>query len=96
MHKLKVFSIIDLLHLAGEDTVNSIIKDFACDLNPEIEHFLKHNSIEFAKRKISITYLVFDEYDDLLGYTFGANKSFTGRRCAIMPSLWKADAKGCC
>ncbi len=33
---------------------------FVCMKNPEIENFVKNNAIEFAKKKMSITYLVVD------------------------------------
>ncbi len=36
------------------------LSDFFCLKNYEIEEFVRKNAIEFAKRKMSITYLVVD------------------------------------
>ncbi len=59
MNNHSVINILDLLDTVGEDEVKSILSDFSCPKNQEIEDFLIKNSIEFAKRKMSITYLVF-------------------------------------
>lgn len=40
--------------------------DFSCPKNLEIEHFVRKNAIEFAKRKISITYLIIDEESQIV------------------------------
>lgn len=55
-----VINILDMLETVGEDELSSILSDFSCPRNPEIEHFIHNNAIEFAKRKMSITHLVFD------------------------------------
>lgn len=68
MAQYNTIQIIDFLNGFGEDTKN-ILSDFSCDKNLDIEHFLKKNSIEFAKKKQSITHLVFDdENGELVGY----------------------------
>jgi len=40
--------------------------------NPDVEHFLKHNAIEFTKKNQSVTYLVFSKSEqdetDFIGY----------------------------
>jgi hypothetical protein len=41
--------------------VKFVLSDFSCPKNQEIEHFVKHNALDFSKRKMSITYLVVDE-----------------------------------
>ena len=73
-----VYNILDLVANQGEDNVLSLVSGFSTKrqrdgeertLNPDIEHFLKNNAIQFAKEKKSITYLVCDEDDgSLLGY----------------------------
>ncbi len=74
-----VSNIRDMISAGQEDLVRAYIDTFSCSvtkedgtavsLNPDIEHFLDVNSIQFAKMKTAITYLVFDEEDGaLLGY----------------------------
>ena len=47
---------------------------FSCPLNQEIEDFLHDEAIPFAKQKTSVTYLVFNEDMELLGYFTLAGK----------------------
>ena len=73
-----VWNILDLVDNFGDDYVNEFISDFSTksekdgqivDLNPDIELFLKKNSVQFAKEKKSITYIVGDKEDgSFLGY----------------------------
>lgn len=55
-----VQNIIDLMESLGEEAVTNILSGFFCPINPEIESFVRNKSIDFAKRKISITYLMLD------------------------------------
>lgn len=80
-----VYNILDLVANQGEDNVLSLVSGFSTKsqrdgeektLNPDIEHFLKVNAIQFAKEKKSITYLVCDEDDgSILGYFTIAHKA---------------------
>lgn len=63
-----LINILDMLETVGEDELSSILSDFSCPRNPEIEHFIHNNAIEFAKRKMSITHLVFDGDARLIAY----------------------------
>lgn len=63
-----VINILDMLETVGEDELSSILSDFSCPRNPEIEHFIHNNAIEFAKGKMSITHLVFDGDARLIAY----------------------------
>ena len=50
-------------------SLQSYITSFSCPCNPSIEHFLKHNAINFTKQDTSVTYLVFEKKDiDFVGY----------------------------
>ncbi|MBO6229124.1 MAG: GNAT family acetyltransferase [Ruminiclostridium sp.] len=75
MNNQSIINILDLLDSLGEDTVNAILSDFSCPKNPEIEDFLRKNAVEFAKRKMSITYLVFDENKRFTAYFTLTHKS---------------------
>lgn len=71
------YNILDLLQHYGEDKVNKILSNFYCSKNLEIEHFLKENAVIFAKKHIAITYLVFNEQVELVGYYTMTNKPVT-------------------
>ena len=47
----------------GEDELRQILSEFFCDKNPDVERFLKEQSIEFTKKNQSVTYLVFSNKD---------------------------------
>lgn len=64
----------------GEDELLQILSEFSCPMNPDVEQFLKHSSIEFTKKNQSVTYLVFSVADGkLLGYFTLALKPLTVR-----------------
>ncbi|MDE7284351.1 MAG: GNAT family acetyltransferase, partial [Lachnospiraceae bacterium] len=64
----------------GEPELLRMISDFSCPKNPDVEHFLKKNSIEFTVKNQSVTYLVLDMDDGVLaGYFTIALKPLTVR-----------------
>jgi len=64
----------------GEERLIQILSDFSCSKNPDVERFLKQNSVEFTKKNQSVTYLVFSTEDfKLLGYFTIALKPLTVR-----------------
>ena len=64
----------------GEDELIQILSEFSCPMNPDVERFLKHSSIEFTKKNQSVTYLVFSVIGgSLLGYFTLALKPLTVR-----------------
>ena len=64
-----VKNILDSLKDDGEEFLKHFLATFSCPVNPEIEKFLKERAIDFAKRRLSITYLVTDNDDgEFLGY----------------------------
>lgn len=63
-----VIHILDLCDSIGEDPVIGMLSDFSCLKNPDIQGFLRQNAIDFAKKKLSVTYLVFSDDAALLGY----------------------------
>ena len=53
----------------GEDDLLQVLSEFSCEKNPDVEKFAKEQSIEFAKKQQSVTYLVFSSEDaELVGY----------------------------
>lgn len=74
MNRYTIINILDILESIGEDELISILSDFSCPKNKEIEHFIHNNAIDFAKRKMSITHLVFNENAQLIAYFTLAHK----------------------
>lgn len=60
MKEYTVVNILDMLEAIGEENLSVILSDFSCPINKEIENFVWHNAIEFAKKKMSITYFLMD------------------------------------
>lgn len=61
----------DMIAELGEDRVKTILLSFSSPNNKDVEHFLHHKAIEFAKQRLSITYLLFASYKKepaLIGY----------------------------
>ena len=72
----RVSNILDEIKAIGEDELRNDLISFCCGKNEEIETFIRDKAIEFAKRKLSITYLVEDENDgSILGYFTLTHKS---------------------
>lgn len=57
----EAINILDMIEAVGEDAVEAALSKFSCLKNREIEKFVKNNAVIFAKKKMSITYLVYDE-----------------------------------
>ncbi|MCX4315114.1 MAG: GNAT family acetyltransferase [Lachnospiraceae bacterium] len=69
MSNYTVMNILDLVESVGEDEIQKGLSSFSCPLNMEIEDFIHRNAIEFAKRKLSITYLLLDNVDgEIVGF----------------------------
>lgn len=67
--RLDTKNILDVLERRGEDFLMRVLAAFSCPVNPEIEKFIKERAIDFAKRRLSITYLVTDmDGGEFLGY----------------------------
>lgn len=82
----------DMISEIGEKEVKSILSDFSCPLNADVEHFLKHTAIEFAKQGISSTYLIMASYQNkyvLVGYFSLANKIFCIDRDSFPNQTWR-------
>lgn len=49
----------NILEQVGEDRAKSILSDFSCPLNKDVEFFLHQKAIEFSKQDLSKTHLVY-------------------------------------
>lgn len=67
MDNFTTINILDMNEVVGEDNMISILSDFSCPKNKEIEHYIQNLALKFAKKKMSITYLVVDEDGYVVG-----------------------------
>ena len=74
--QIKIVNILDEIETFGEEVLKSILSKFVSEKNAEIEEFIRGKAIDFAKQKLSITYLVIDTDSGLiLGYFTLTHKS---------------------
>lgn len=69
----------DLSETMGEAYCQSIVSDFSCPLNKDVEEFLQQKAWLFAQQGLAATHLVFASYQEkpvLAGYFTLANKHF--------------------
>ncbi len=87
---VNLFEIIDIL---GEDEAKSILSNFYCPLNLDVEKFLTDGkAIEFSKQRIAATHLVFASYKKspvLVGYFTLANKFLTVNKKSLSNRMQK-------
>lgn len=77
--------------LSGEDKLKIILQDFECELNKDVEYFIKEKAIEFLKSGISKTFLVTASYKGkqvVVGYFSLTNKA-TKVKKASLNSNWR-------
>lgn len=75
MSGLRTETLDALLAGIGEEAVNAIISEFSCELNPEVEGFLRNKAIQAQRLATAVTYLVFRD-TDLAGYFTLLSKPF--------------------
>jgi hypothetical protein len=73
--RYKIINILDWCEILGEKELISKINDFSCPLNREIEQFVLNNALDFAKRKLSITYCVLNMNREIVGIFALAHKA---------------------
>ncbi|MBQ4282920.1 MAG: GNAT family acetyltransferase [Lachnospira sp.] len=61
-----------------EESLKAVIAGYECNINPDVNRFLKNNAIEFTKKHQSVTYLIFHiGTGKLVGYFTLAIKPIT-------------------
>lgn len=74
----RIASLAVMVEEIGEIEVANLLSGFSCPLNPDVENFLRHDAVVFAKQGIAATHLVFTSYKDqvvLIGYFTLASKT---------------------
>nr|WP_202943867.1 N-acetyltransferase [Natranaerobius thermophilus] len=86
-----------MINELGEDRVKSILSEFYCPLNIDVENFLRSGkAIEFAKQRIAATHLVFTSYKDspvIVGYFTLASKVIVISKKSLSKNLQKRIRK---
>lgn len=86
----------EMLSQIGEDKTKTILSDFYSFGNKDVEDFLRHKSIEFAKQGLAATHLVFTTHKEelkLVGYFTLANKTMSFYRKSLSKTLAKKVCK---
>ncbi|MBR3973261.1 MAG: N-acetyltransferase [Oscillospiraceae bacterium] len=78
MTEYRIVNLSAMVEELGEDRVKSILSDFSCPINPDIEFFLSKKAIDFAVQGWAQTHLVYTQTENsewvLVGYFALANK----------------------
>lgn len=85
-----------MLKHIGEDRTKSILSNFMCPQNKDVDEFLKYKAIEFSKQGIAITFLVFASYKGnnvLVGYFTLATKTIAIYKTSLSKTLRKRIIK---
>lgn len=58
----RTVSLYDLMNQGvGKETINRILSDFSCPLNPDVEYFIKYKAYDFERTGLARTYLVYSQ-----------------------------------
>lgn len=69
-------NILEMLEIEDEERIKSFLQTFSSPINPKIEKFVRDKAIDFARRKIAITYIVSDLDDgQILGFVALTHKA---------------------
>lgn len=82
----KIINLKDIYNTIGEVKTKEKLKEYKCDLNSDVEYFLKEKAIEFSKQDIARTYIVMSPYrgkDVIVGYFAIANKGTNIKKIAL-------------
>lgn len=87
-----LISLEDMYKALGEERTKLVLKEFECDLNKDVEYFIKEKAIEFLKMNVSRTFLVSTQYrkkDIIVGYFSLANKVTRIKRNVLSGTMRK-------
>lgn len=59
MSNLEATNLLELSGAMDGQKLKAVISGFSCPKNPDIERFLKENSLDFSRQGLAATYLVF-------------------------------------
>ncbi len=92
----KIINLKDIYNSIGEIKTKEILKEYKCELNKDVEYFIKEKSIEFSKQGIAETFIVTSSYkkkDVIVGYFAIANKVINVKNIVISKTKKKKIMK---
>lgn len=78
-----VINLKDIYKTIGENETKEILKEFKCDLNKDVEYFLREKAIQFSKQSIAETFIIMSSYKGenvIVGYFAITNKTTKVKR----------------
>ncbi len=87
-----IVNLKELISEVGENQAKSVLSNFSCPLNNDVEYFLRSKAIEFSKQGIAQTHLVFASYKGALvlaGYFTLALKEIVVPKKAVLSANWR-------
>lgn len=82
----KVIRLKDIYNNIGENETKEILKSYKCDLNKDVEYFIKEKAIEFSKQGFAETFIVTSPYkkeEVIVGYFATTNKAINIKRLVL-------------
>lgn len=64
----------------GEDRLIQQISEFSCPKNPDVEHFLKKNAVEFTKKPVSYISCIFIKQHEVSGIFYHSIETIDRKR----------------
>lgn len=92
MSAYRQINLLELLNEYDLSFVQSMLDNFACPVNADIERFLRQRAVEFARQGIAQTHLVFSAESSgalLVGFFSLANKVLSVRQDEVSKTLFK-------
>jgi hypothetical protein len=92
MAEYVITNLVDIVNEIGEDETKTLLSSFSCKYNSDVENFLHDKAIDFSKRSIANTHIVYVEHDSewmIGGYFSLANKLFFIEPDSIPSKGWE-------
>lgn len=96
MRGFQLFNLLDILATQGREKTTTDLLNFDCNLNIDVEDFLRNKAVTFAEQRISSVWLIFASFKDtwrLVGYFALANKILRISPSAMSQTMRKRIAK---
>lgn len=93
MEGFNIASLGLLLETIGEEKTQSILADYSCPINADIEDFLLHKAVAFDRQSIAKTHVVFADYKErpvMVGYFTIASKVLFIRRTPALSAKMRS------
>lgn len=91
-----IISLKDMYDSLGEVKLKELLDDFKCDLNNDVEYFIKTKSIEFMKLDLARTFVVTSTYKSknvIVGYFSLTSKVTTVKKSILSKTMAKRLAR---